>query len=165
MKLEVGKPCVYSIDDGVMIDYVEGTWLILIRDEIWQREEIQAFLHNPGLLGFLPLDTVVFFTVRIEDVLETSDLPFMIQQNEQPQLLLQDGAMKVTLALLGRESRVEAVRTLMLNEQQSRQIADSLRRIWQGGYDQQSSDNQIDRTQQRYQPYELDEKAPPHIPF
>ena len=73
--------------------------------------------------------------------------------------------MKVTLALLGRESRVEAVRTLTLNEQQSRQIADSLRRIWQGGYDQQSSENQIDRTQQRYQPYELEEKAPLHIPF
>ena len=71
MKLEVGTHCPFHIEEGVMIDFVEDQWLILIKDAVWQDEEIKAFRRNPGRLAFLPLDTVVFFTVNIDDVLET----------------------------------------------------------------------------------------------
>ena len=32
MKLEVGTRCPFHIEEGVMIDFVEDQWLILIKD-------------------------------------------------------------------------------------------------------------------------------------
>ena len=100
MKLEVGTRCPFHIEEGVMIDFVEDQWLILIKDAVWQDEEIKAFRRNPGQLAFLPLDTVVFFTVNIIDVLETSDLPFVIQESESADAILAQATMPVTLALI-----------------------------------------------------------------
>lgn len=51
MKLEIGTRCPFHIDEGVMIDYVEDQWLILIKDTLWQPEEIKAFRRNPGRLA------------------------------------------------------------------------------------------------------------------
>ena len=41
MKLEIGTRCPFQIDEGVMIDYVEDQGLILIKDTLWQPEEIK----------------------------------------------------------------------------------------------------------------------------
>ena len=114
MKLEVGTRCPFHIEEGVMIDFVEDQWLILIKDAVWQDEEIKAFRRNPGQLAFLPLDTVVFFTVNIIDVLETSDLPFVIQESESADAILAQATMPVTLALISRQDEVLALRQLTL---------------------------------------------------
>ena len=39
MKLEVGTHCPFHIEEGVMIDFVEDQWLILIKDAVWQDED------------------------------------------------------------------------------------------------------------------------------
>ena len=145
MKLEVGTHCPFHIEEGVMIDFVEDQWLILIKDAVWQDEEIKAFRRKPGRLAFLPLDTVVFFTVNIDDVLETSDLPFVIQESESADAILDQTAMPVTLALISSQDEVLALR--------------QLKRILEVGYEAEVSNRQIDKTQARYQPYELEEKA------
>ena len=159
MKLEIGTRCPFHIDEGVMIDYVEDQWLILIKDALWQPEEIKAFRRNPGRLAFLPLDTAVLFTVNVDDVLETSDLPFVIQECENAQTLFKQPEMAVTLALISAQDEVIALRQLTLSTADAAQVKNHLKRILDAGYDQTVSNHQIDKTQARYQPYELEEKA------
>ena len=159
MKLEVGTHCPFHIEEGVMIDFVEDQWLILIKDAVWQDEEIKAFRRKPGRLAFLPLDTVVFFTVNIDDVLETSDLPFVIQESESADAILDQTAMPVTLALISSQDEVLALRQLTLGNAESSQVKAQLKRILEVGYEAEVSNRQIDKTQARYQPYELEEKA------
>ena len=149
MKLEVGTHCPFHIEEGVMIDFVEDQWLILIKDAVWQDEEIKAFRRNPGRLAFLPLDTVVFFTVNIDDV----------QESESADAILAQTGMPVTLALISSQDEVLALRQLTLGNAESSQVKEQLKRILDAGYEAEVSNHQIDKTQARYQPYELEEKA------
>lgn len=159
MKLKAGSQCPFHIEEGAMIDFAEDQWIILIKDAIWQPEEIRNFRSRPGLLGFLALDTAVFFTVNVDDVLETSDLPFLIQASEAVDALLRQPNFCVSLALLSQQDEIVAVRELTLGSQETRQIQDSLKRILDAGHSEAVSQRQIEKTQQRYEPYELEEKA------
>ena len=98
-------------------------------------------------------------TVNIIDVLETSDLPFVIQESESADAILAQATMPVTLALISRQDEVLALRQLTLGNAESSQVKAQLKRILEAGYEAEVSNHQIDKTQARYQPYELEEKA------
>ena len=159
MILKLQEKCPFSIEEGVVMDFVDNEWVILIKDEVWQKEERNAFRRNAGLFSFFPLDTVVFFTLNIEDVLETSDLPFMIQDCDLAEDLVKQSEQKVRIALLDKEDTVLELRELTLPKKQTEMINEELKRILDKGYDVEVSGNQIDRTQMKFEPYEMEEKA------
>ena len=159
MILKVQEKCPFSVEEGVVMDFVDGQWVILIKDEVWQDEERKAFRRNAGKFSFFPLDTVVFFTVNIDDVLETSDLPFMIQDCEWADQLISQPEQKVTLALLDKEDTVLELRQLTLPHKETVMICERLKAILDQEFAEEVSCNQIDRTQMKFQPYEMEEKA------
>ena len=67
MKLEVGTHCPFHIEEGVMIDFVEDQWLILIKDAVWQDEEIKAGWHFCHWIPscFLPSTSMTCWKPRI----------------------------------------------------------------------------------------------------
>ena len=67
--------------------------------------------------------------------------------------------MPVTLALISSQDEVLALRQLTLGNAESSQVKAQLKRILDAGYEAEVSNHQIDKTQARYQPYELEENA------
>lgn len=160
MELKVGMTLDTLFEEGVVIDYVDGQWIILVKDEKWVEEEQTGFRRNRGLFSFYPLDTVVFFLVNIDDMLETSDLPFMIQDCDEAEALIQSqGSMEVKIGLIGGNNEILSVRSFSLATKEADQVRFVLTRIRTQNFEESVSLNQIEKTQLRSQPFEMEEKA------
>ncbi|SKA01786.1 hypothetical protein [Anaerorhabdus furcosa] len=148
-----------TIEDGIWLDFLEQTWIFFIKDSIWVDEEIQTFKKKKLHLSYFQKGIVDGFLIDVNDVIETSDVPFCIldvtkdflntlkdNQNYNALFLLIDGSNKIRARKEGAMSfEVSSVIKHCLREQRM------------NDYDEKAFNIALTKMQKRYEPYELEE--------
>ncbi|MEG0176712.1 hypothetical protein [Anaerorhabdus sp.] len=148
-----------TIEDGIWLDFLEQTWIFFIKDKVWVDEEIQLFRRNKIHLSYFQKGVIDGFLLEVNDMIETSDIPFCIldatkeflntlkdNQNYNALFLLIDGSNKICARKEG-----------SMSFEVSSAIKHALREQRMNDYDEKAFNIALTKMQKRYEPYELEE--------
>ena len=71
-----------SCENGIWIDFKENTFLFVVKDDIWTREELSRLKTSDVTVSFIQKGIVDAFVLEIFDCLEASDLPFYAKDGD-----------------------------------------------------------------------------------
>ncbi len=145
-------------EDGLWLDFRENTWIFVIRDATWTKEELRKEAHADVTLTFVQKGIVDAFLVEIFDCMECSDAPFCMKDADDVivrsldqkkdygwELVAADGKGKV---LNVREGMFDHVNSVMLKEKLKARLSE--------GYTSDDFDKAYAKLAGRYEPFELE---------
>lgn len=162
MELEVGKKIDMEMDEGVMIDFVDDEWLLLIKDGLWTDYEKKALRRNKLTLSFVEKGIVDLFLIQVEDALETSDCPFDVHVADYSscfKTFKKGEGYSFNIAYLDLENIVVANRKVRLNTEMSNCISEHLKKQSEIAVDEDAFERGLAKLQGQYEPFECEEFA------
>lgn len=148
-----------AAEDGIMIDYTENRFVIVVKDEIWTDYEINALYHNPLHIYFGYERICAFFLLENVDSIDTSDAVFDIHVCEEKEVLLKQEQYTIEIYLLNQQNKVCASRSLTLSKSESKIIKDALTKQAAAIYDDAGFDRALYKLQHTYEPFEMEQLA------
>ena len=163
-----GDHCGVELEDGIIMDYVKDSFIIAVKDDVWQAYEISALQHHKIHLSFLYERICAIFMFTVEDVIETSDVSFDIHVCEDADhiLSLKEGdCYSVEIYLIDGENHVCACRRITLSLSASAILKEAMQRQKDISYDEEGYNRALQKIQGVRQPFELVEQADFHEVF
>lgn len=151
--------CPYELDNGIVIDYVQGSFVMLVKDDVWTDYEIDAFHHHKLNLYFLYQRVCAIFLLENVDSIDTSDASFDIHNCDCAQEILAQEQYSVEAYLINKENIVCAGRSLNFDKAASKTIHDALKKQMDTPYDDAGFDRALEKIQGTYEPFEMEELA------
>lgn len=148
-----------EIEEGIVIDYTENRFVIVIKDQVWTEYERNALYHNPLHIYFGYERVCAFFLIENVDSIDTSDAVFDIHVCEAKEALLQQEQYDIEIYLLNHQNQVCASRNVTLNKNDSRIIREALIKQQAATYDEAGFDRALYKLQHTYEPFEMEELA------
>lgn len=150
-----------SGDDGIWADYTDHTWLFMVKDRVWQKEEIERCEHADITVTFFQKGIVDGFLLEIFDCLESSDLPFCVKDGDKALLesLHDKQDYSYEAVLINEDNTVAAVRSYPFSHENSHLIKEKLRNRLKENYTSDDFDKAYDSLSKKYEPYELEQFA------
>lgn len=150
-----------SEEDGIWCDYSDHTWLFMVKDRIWQKEEIERCEHADITVTFFQKGIVDGFLLEIFDCLESSDLPFCIKDADESfiQSLNDKQDYSYEAVLINEDNTVAAVRSYPFSHENSNLIKEKLRQRLPESYTSDDFDKAYAALSNKYEPYELEQFA------
>lgn len=145
--------------DGLVMDYVENRFVIVIKDELWCDHECQALFHQPLHIYFLYERICAIFLVENVDSIDTSDVSFDIHECGEAKALLQQERYDIEIYLIDAAQTVCAARVLSLSKEQSAIIREQLQKQYDTPYDEAGFDRALQKIQGAYEPFEMESMA------
>ena len=71
-----------SCENGIWIDFKDNTFLFVVKDDIWTREELSRLKTSDVTVSFIQKGIIDAFVLEIFDCLEASDLPFYAKDGD-----------------------------------------------------------------------------------
>ena len=71
-----------SCENGIWIDFKDNTFLFVVKDDIWTREERSRLKTSDVTVSFIQKGIIDAFVLEIFDCLEASDLPFYAKDGD-----------------------------------------------------------------------------------
>lgn len=160
MNWKTTETCPVELENGIVIDYVNDNFVMLLKDDIWSEFECDAFLHHKMNIGFIYERVCAIFLLEVEDGIEVSDVSFDIHNCEEAkELLASDDCYHIELYLLDAKNTVCASRKITLSRQTTTMIKNTLQRQLDTPYDDEGFDRSLMKIQGTSQPYELMERS------
>ena len=143
---------------GIWLDYKDGTWLFMVKDDIWTPEEIKNAWHRELTLRFIQKDIVDAFLLEIDDCLESSDLPFCVKDADEELLasLADDNAYDYAVVLVNGQNEVVVARQRPLGAENSRLLKEKLQERLQQDFTSAMAEEAYQKLSEEYEPFEIE---------
>ena len=148
-------------EDGIWLDFKDNTWLFIVKDEVWQPEEIQRTKHADVTITFIQKGISDAFLLEVFDCIEVSDLPFSIKDADQDVLdsLRNSSRYLYEVVLLNEKNEVCAVRDGMFTKENSSLLKMKLLDRLDEDFKAEDAEASYAKLAAKYEPYELEEFA------
>lgn len=153
----------YDVDLGAIMDYVEDRFMLVIKDEEWNEEEL-ALLNNPLDLHFCYTNDIAIFVLEGGDI-DSSDFYFNIQDCDWKESLLKSNTLDVEVVLVDGKNDICWQKRKTLSKEQSEQILSCLQKQAEVSFMPEEYDVNVQGIQSAYEPYELNKFAVVSIRF
>ncbi len=146
-----------SNENGIWLEFLEQTWIFIVKDDIWTKEEIAIFRKTPIKISYFQKGVVDGFLLEIKDLMETSDVPFCLVEATRGFLnTLKDlKPYKILILLVDKTNKICAKSEGEMSVGMSNQIKKGLREQKMKDYDSKGFNISLTKLQNRYEPYEL----------
>ncbi len=148
-------------EDGIWLDYRKNTWLFLIRDKVWQKEEVQRTEKSAVKISFIQKGISDAFLLEIYDCLEPSDIPFCIKDADQEVLdsLKTKDTYTFEIVLVSEDNVVRGIRQGTFSAKNSALLKEKLTGRLSQDFTSEDADHSYAKLEQKYEPYELEQFA------
>lgn len=151
--------CPFTLEDGIVVDYMENRFVMIIKDDIWTDFEVQAFARNKLYISFLYERVCAMFLFTNVDSIDTSDASFDVHNCDEKEILLQQLQYDMEIYLVGSEHKIYAARSISFDKQASALIRSNLQKQMDTPYDDEGFDRALMKIQGSYEPFEMEEMA------
>lgn len=149
----------FSLEDGIVVDYTQQRFVMVVKDAIWTDYEMDAFYHHRLHVDFVYERVCAIFLLECEDAIDTSDASFSIHASDEKEHILASESYDMELYLVDANNRVCAARSITYSKADSLQIRECLQKQADTPYDEEGFDRALAKIQGTYQPFELQESA------
>lgn len=148
-------------EEGTVMDYVDGAFVFVLKDEMWTEHEIKAVRQKPLQVDFVFKYDIPIFLLTIEDAIDTSDFIFNVHDGEYPDNLYEvsEHGCKGIIYLLDKQNIVCGKRVFIMSKALSSCIVDSLIKQKNSSYYEEEFNCNLDGLQSTWEPFELQEFA------
>ncbi len=151
-----------KIETGIYVEYNDG-FIIHLVDEKFVQEELTSLRNNPITLYYVSMGVVDLFLLQIEDSVDTSDIPFCVfdYQNDEKfiESLNDSNNYACTIRYLNTSNEEQARKSSTLNSEFSSIIRKHFKDNLLREFDEDSYEASLNKIQNKYEPFELEEKA------
>lgn len=154
-----GERLSIPLADGIVIDYVENRFVVVIKDALWCEHECQSLHHNPLHIYFLYERVCAVFLIENVDSIDTSDVSFDIHECLEASQLLDQDQYDMEIYLVDQKQTICAARKLSFSKEQSAIIKEHLRKQYETPYDEDGFDRALQKLQGTYEPFEMESMA------
>lgn len=154
-----GDTLTIPFTDGIVMDYMENRFVIVIKDAVWCEHECWALHHNPLHIYFLYERICAIFLVENVDSIDTSDISFDIHECGEAQQLLKNERYDIEIYLVNEDQAVCAARSVSFNREQSEIVREYLQKQYDTPYDEVGFDRALQKIQGTYEPFEMEHMA------
>ena len=164
MQCEVNQKFCFDIDEeGTVMDYVDGVFVFIVKDEMWTDFELQALKKQPLTIDFVYKYDIPFFLLTLQDAIDTSDFIFNVHDNEYPESLYQTFAKgsgyRCELILVDQKNIVRGIRKVQLSNDMSKTIAETLKKQKDAPYREDEFLCNLEGIQNTWEPFEMQPMA------
>lgn len=161
MIFEKGQKYTKESQDGIWVDFEKNTWLFLIKDEVWQDEEISRAERSDVTIHFVSKGILDGFLLEIYDCLEPSDIPVALEDAgaELIASLEDDKDYDYEIVLIDHNNDIKAVRDGGFTKANSRILRQHFKKRMNDRFSDADLDHAYAKLEQKYQPYELEQFA------
>lgn len=159
MKVEVNEKFPFEIMElGTVMDYNEGEFVFILKDELWTEFERNALKRNKSKLFYVYEKNVSLFLFNVNDAIDTSDFVFHVD-DVSGDLLAEVDELKYEIYLLDKDNIVCGVKKGNLSKEMKNAIQSTLKIQKEMQIPEISYEKMIAKLQYQYEPFELEEKA------
>lgn len=160
MKIEINEVFPIAIEgEGTVMDYVDGEFIFVIKDETWTSFELTALQKNNLQIEFVYKFDIGVFLLTLLDAIDTSDFIFNSHDNEYDTSLFRTFEKGIgfacTLYLLDKDNKVCGTRKVQLSAEMSNVIAQKLKQQNNAPYYEEEFTCNLEGLQNAYEPFEL----------
>lgn len=164
MKIETGNKFFTEIEqDGTMIDYVDHTFVAVIKDEKWSDVELKQFKNNKLQVDVVYQKDLLFFLLTVNNAIETSDFIFNVNEDEynmdEFKTFKNGEGYLFHLYLLDHANIVCASKKVVLSTAMSNCVSELLHKQKSEQFDEAVMDQCLADLQSKYEPFEMQEMA------
>ncbi|MBS6374148.1 MAG: hypothetical protein KH431_06040 [Erysipelotrichaceae bacterium] len=157
------KHSIFPVDleqDGFLVDYVDGRFVMVLKDRSWSDFEIQALQRHRITVSFLYERVCALFLLEINDAIDTSDAAFDIHNCEHAdKLLKQEEPYDIEIYLVDSRHKICAQRSITLPKVMCELMKEKLEIQAQTPYDEAGFDRALMKLQGTYEPFEMEPMA------
>lgn len=154
-----GEQLNIPLADGIVIDYVENRFVVIIKDETWCEHECRSLHRNPLHIYFLYERVCAIFLIENVDSIDTSDVSFDIHECAEANQLLANDQFDMEIYLIDQNQTICASRKLSFSKEQSAVIREHLYKQYDTPYNETGFDRALQKIQGTYEPFEMEDSA------
>lgn len=160
MKVEVNSrfPIAFE-EEGTVMDFVDGEFVFVIKDEEWTEFEKKALMRNSIEIDLVTKYDITIFLVTVLDAIDTSDFIFNIHENDDPSLMFEEDCLNCVIYLIDRENIVQGARHLTLSKEGTAMIQSVMKKVQEAPYMEAEYECNLEGIQNTWEPFELQEFA------
>jgi hypothetical protein len=143
----------YDLEMGAVMDFVDGRFMLVLKDEFWTDEEI-AMLQSGLKVYFCYTNDIAIFVLEGGDI-DSSDFYFNIQECEDAQKILNADTLEVEVFLLNQDNEICFSRKSSLNAENTKAIQSCLQKQKDVQFMPGEYDVNVEGLQSAYEPFEL----------
>lgn len=160
MKVEIGETFPIAIEsEGTVMDYVDGNFIFVIKDEEWTAFELTALKRNVLRIEFVYKFDVAVFLVTLDDAIDTSDFIFNVHDNAYDESLFQEHTVGTgygcCIYLLDKVNVVRGYRKVQISSEMSNVIAKNLKEQQKHPFMEAEFICNLEGLQSAYEPFEM----------
>lgn len=160
MNIEVNEKFPIPIEgEGTVMDFVDGEFVFVLKDEEWTPFEQNALKHNKLSIDFVYKYDIAIFLLTLEDAIDTSDFIFNVHDNEYDDTLYRSfekgRGFPCVLYLVDKDMVVKGKRKVMLNTVVSDKIVEKLIEQRDHPYMEEEFLCNLEGLQSAYEPFEM----------
>lgn len=148
-----------TLEEGIIVDYFQNRFVLVIKDQLWSDYEIKALYQNPLHIYFGYERICAFFLFENVDAVDTSDASFDIHACAEADELLQQHQYDMEIYFIDKENRVCAERKITFDKKDSSIIKAALQKQMEAVYDDNGFDRALYKIQNTYEPFEMEALA------
>ena len=153
----------YEVDPGTIMDFVKDRFMLVIKDDSWNEEELKL-LNRKAVLEFCYTMDIAIFVFEGGDI-DSSDFYFNIQDCDAKEELLACKELNVEVVLVNGANEICWKKTKTLNKEQTQAVLDLLKKQSEVSFAPDEFDVNVAGLQSAYEPFELEKFAVFTIPF
>lgn len=154
-----GETAPVDVENGIVIDFVEGRFVIIVKDDVWTEYEQKALHKNALHIYFVYERVCALFLLENVDSIDTSDASFDIHNCDYAKELLEKDQYELEIYLLDSKNMICAARAVTFDKKMSAIIKESLQKQMDTPYDDEGFDRALAKIQGTYEPFEMEEMA------
>lgn len=144
----------YEVDEGSVTDFVDGRFVLVVKDSFWSDEELALFA-GPIDLHFAYTNDIALFIVE-GGPLDSGDFYFNVQECDERENLLSQDLLSAELLLIDGANQIRAKRAHNFSKEESRQILELLRQQNEAQFMPGEYEVNVEGLQSAYEPYDLE---------
>lgn len=149
----------FELENGIVIDYVEGNFVIVVKDDVWTEHEQKALNKHALHIYFVYERICALFLLENVDSIDTSDASFDIHHCDAAQEILSKDQYDVEIYLVDQTNTICACRSVTFDKKASAIIREHLQKQMDTPYDDEGFDRALYKIQMTYEPFEMEEMA------
>lgn len=153
------EPITADITDGIVVDFFQNRFVLVIKDKIWTEYERKAFYQNPLHIYFGYERICAFFLFENVDSIDTSDTVFDIHECDEKEQLLKQDSYDMEIYLIDAQNHICASRCITFHKHDTELIRETLMKQMNAVYDEAGFDRALYKLQHTYEPFEMEQLA------
>lgn len=160
MKIDIGSKFPIEVAQlGTVMDYVEGEFVFVIKDEDWTEFELQALKKHTLAIDFVYKFDIAIFLLTLDDAIDTSDFIFNVHDNMYDESITRTFEKGIgfacSLYLIDANDTVKGVRKVQLSSEMSNTIVEKIKVQKAQPYYEEEFTCNLSGLQDAYEPFEM----------